>query len=64
MTAAQRQRACELEALKDSLENVHTFPWVVERIADGSLHVDALYLDLEHGELLLYNRARDTFDVA
>jgi carbonic anhydrase len=63
MTGAQRQRACELEALKDSLENAHTFPWVAERIKDGSLQVDALYLDQQHGELLLYDRAKDTFDV-
>jgi carbonic anhydrase len=58
-----RQRTCELEALKDSLENALGFPWVARRVADGSLQVDALYLDLEHGELLLYNRAKDVFEV-
>jgi len=58
----QRQRACELEALRDSLRNTHTFPWLADRVADGSLQVDALYLDLEHGQLLLYDRAKDTFD--
>jgi carbonic anhydrase len=58
----ERRRACELEALRDSLENTLAFPWVAERVADGSLHVDALYLDLERGALLLYSRARGAFE--
>jgi len=58
----ERRRACELESLKDSLANTLTFPWVAERAADGSLQVDALYLDLARGELLLYNHARDAFE--
>ena len=37
------------------------FPWVAARIEDGSLQVDALYLDLERGEMLLYERAKDAF---
>jgi carbonic anhydrase len=57
----ERQRACELEALKASLENVLSFPWVSARIDDGSLQADALYLDLERGEMLLYDRAKDAF---
>jgi carbonic anhydrase len=56
-----RQRYCELEALKLSLGNLMAFPWVRERVADGSLQADALYLDLEHGSLLLYDRSSDTF---
>lgn len=60
-SAEDRQRACELEALKSSLENVLQFPWVAARIEDGSLQADALYLDLEHGEMLLYDRAKDAF---
>ncbi len=59
----QLQRACELEALKDSLANALSFPWVAARVADGSLHVDALYLDLEQGELLLYDRVKDAFSL-
>lgn len=61
LAPAERQRTCELEALKDSLRNALSFPWVGERVADGSLQVDALYLDLEQGELLLYHRAKDVF---
>jgi carbonic anhydrase len=58
----ERRRACELASLKNSLENTFTFPWVAERVADGSLQVDAMYLDLARGELLLYNHARDAFE--
>jgi hypothetical protein len=35
---------------------------VAERVADDSLHVDALYVDLEQGVLLLYNRRKDVFE--
>ena len=57
----ERQRCCELEALTLSLNNLLAFPWLKARIEDGSLQVDALYLDLERGELLLYDRQNDTF---
>jgi carbonic anhydrase len=61
-TPAERQQACELEVLKDSLQNTLTFPWVAERVAERSLLVDALYLDLQQGQLLLYNRSKDAFE--
>lgn len=57
----ERQRCCELQALKPSLNNLLAFPWLKARIEDGSLQVDALYLDLERGELMLYDRQNDTF---
>lgn len=57
-----RQHRCELEALKSSLENVLRYPWIAEQVEDGSLAVDALYLDLEHGELHLYDRRKDAFE--
>lgn len=43
----ERQRYCELEALKSSLDNLLTFPWLKARIEAGSLQVDALHLDPE-----------------
>jgi carbonic anhydrase len=62
LSIEERQRHCELEALKSSLENVLHYPWVASAVEDGSLLADALYLDLEHGELLLYDRAKDRFE--
>jgi carbonic anhydrase len=61
LSTEERQRCCELQALKLSLNNLLAFPWLKARIEDGSLQVDALYLDLERGELLLYDRSSDTF---
>ncbi len=61
LSKEERQRHCELEALKSSLANLLTFPWLKARVDDGSLHVDALYVDLEHGGMLLYDRSGDTF---
>jgi len=61
LSKEERQRHCELEALKSSLANLLTFPWLKARVDDGSLHVDALYVDLEHGGMLLYDRPGDTF---
>jgi carbonic anhydrase len=57
----ERQRCCEREVLKLSLNNLLAFPWLKARIEDGSLQVDALYLDLERGELLLYDPRNDRF---
>jgi carbonic anhydrase len=61
LSAEERQRYCELEALKSSLANLRTFPWLKARIEDGSLQIDALYLDLERGALLLYDPQNDAF---
>ncbi|CAN5843601.1 carbonic anhydrase [soil metagenome] len=61
LSREERQRHCELEALKSSLANLLTFPWLKSRIEDGSLQVDALHLDLERGGLLLYDRQGDAF---
>ena len=59
----ERQRTCELEALKFSLANLLEFPWLKAQVEDGSLQADALHLDLERGELMLYDRRSDTFAV-
>ena len=61
VTREERQQYCELEALKASLTNLLAFPWLKTRIEDGSLQVDALYIDLERGDLMLYDRQGDTF---
>jgi carbonic anhydrase len=60
-SSEERQRYCEMEALKASLANLLTFPWLRVCLEDGSLQVDALYLDLERGELLLFDRRNDSF---
>ena len=45
------QRLVEQEAVKDSLTNLMTFPWVKERVLAGKLTLHGWYFDLEVGVL-------------
>jgi carbonic anhydrase len=49
--AAVVQRACEQEAVKVSLANLMTFPWVASRVKAGTLKLHGWYFDLESGTL-------------
>ncbi len=56
--------ACrELEAIKVSLDNMLTFPWILERAAQNRLALHGWYFDMERGELLCYNPDSNRFDV-
>jgi carbonic anhydrase len=46
------QRVCEHEAIKTSLANLMTFPWIRERVREGALALHGCYFDLETGDLL------------
>lgn len=52
---------CEREAVKLSLGNLVTFPWVRERMADGSLELHGWYFDLPAGQLLGYEHESEAF---
>lgn len=56
-------RACEQEAILVSLDNLLTFPWIMERIAQKKLTLHGWYFDLEHGELLSFNPDSNRFEV-
>jgi carbonic anhydrase len=45
-------RACEEAAIRISLRNLHTFPWVRERVEQGRLALHGWYFDIASGELL------------
>ena len=55
--------ACELEAIKVSLDNMLTFPWILERVAQKKLALHGWYFDMECGELLRYNPDSNRFEV-
>jgi carbonic anhydrase len=57
----QRLRACEQRAILISLRNLMTFPWVQERVEDGTLTLRGWYFDITHGQLLQYDHASNTF---
>jgi carbonic anhydrase len=45
--------ACERAAVRYSLRNLTTYPWICERIASGKLTLIGWYYDLRNGELTL-----------
>ena len=53
----------ELEqfAVKTSLDNLMTFPWVAERVQDGRLACHGWWFDLEKGALFEYGAAEARF---
>ena len=55
-------RACEQEAILISLDNLLTFPWILERVVQKKLTLHGWYFDLEHGELLHYNPDSNRFE--
>jgi carbonic anhydrase len=48
----RRASACEQAAVRISLRNLRTFPFVQEAVAAGRLHLHGWYFDLDGGELL------------
>jgi carbonic anhydrase len=50
---ADRQTACEREAIKLSLEHLLTFPWIAERVAAGTLRLTGMSFDIRSGVLTM-----------
>ncbi len=57
------QRCCEHEAVKISLDNLLTFPWVKEAVDAGSLQTHGWYFDLETATLSILNKETGAFEV-
>jgi carbonic anhydrase len=51
--AGDAQTACEHEAVKLSLRNLMTFPWIAERVRDGRLKLHGARFDIRSGVLEL-----------
>jgi len=58
----EQERACEQRSILVSLENLKTFPWIRERVEDGSLMLHGWYFDIEHGQLLRYEATTRAFE--
>lgn len=56
-----RQRCCEHEVVKVSLNNLMSFPWIAERVSAGTLTLHGAWYAVRTGTLELLN-ARGTFD--
>jgi carbonic anhydrase len=51
----------EQEAVKVSLANLRTFPWIAEREADGRLKLHGGHFSISEGRLYLLDEAKDSF---
>jgi len=51
-TFAERAHCCELHAIAISLDNLKTFSWIRERVAQKHLQLHGWYYDMVSGELL------------
>lgn len=60
-TPQARARACEQASIQLSVQNLMTFPWISERVAQGSLRLHGWYYDLDHGDLLCLDPKTDRF---
>lgn len=56
-----QQRAAEQASILLSLENLHTFPFIHERIESGKLSLHGWYFDLAEGQLLEYHQESGAF---
>ena len=59
---ASRVEALEKEAVKVSIRNLMTFPFVAERVEDGRLNLHGLWNDISDGNLHVYDADDDRFD--
>lgn len=55
-------RVCGQEAIKTSLANLLSFPWLAERVADGRLSIHGWMFDIDVGEMDVYVPERDAFE--
>ncbi|QGY38928.1 carbonic anhydrase [Pseudodesulfovibrio cashew] len=54
--------ACEMAGILRSVENLMTFPWIAERVAQGTLDLHGWYFDMDSGQLLSYLQQTKAFE--
>ncbi len=57
-----RLRILTQEAIKTSLANLLSFPWINERVEAGRLRIHGWRFDLEDGNMYVYVPERDSFE--
>ncbi|SMC26290.1 carbonic anhydrase [Andreprevotia lacus DSM 23236] len=60
-TPAQQLRACEMASIIVSLDNLMSFPFIVERVEAGTLSLIGWYFDIQEGALYEFNRGSHRF---
>ena len=56
-----RLHACELSSIEISLKNLMTFSWIREKVEQGKLELHGWYYDIRTGEVLHFDRDRQSF---
>lgn len=51
----EQAHACELGAVKISLKNLETFPWIRERMEQNTLQLHGWYYDMVSGDILRFD---------
>ena len=57
-----RQLAMEQDSIRHSIENLETFPFIKERVADGRLRLRGAHFDIAKGRLLALDPASGRFE--
>lgn len=52
---------CAKSALKQSYQNCLTFPWIAQRVAQGTLKIRLWFFDIKTGQIFTYNEENDKF---
>ena len=60
--AAEQQLLLERQAVLTSLENLMTFPWIKEKVEDGTLSLHGLWTDIGEGSLEYYDAKSGEFE--
>ena len=59
---AEQQLLLERQAVMTSLENLMTFPWIKEKVEDGTLSLHGLWTDIGEGSLEYYDAKAHKFE--
>lgn len=63
IAAPARAGICEREAVRLSLENLMSYPWIFDRVMERRLHLHGWYVDLAAAALERFNPEIDEFEV-
>lgn len=57
----QQCHACEQNAIKQSIKNLETYPWIASRLASETIAIHGWLFDLETGHIKRYEPMHDEF---
>ncbi len=54
---------CAKSALKQSYQNCLTFPWIAEKVEQGTLIIHLWFFDIKTGQIFTYSKVEDEYQV-